>query len=662
MFRKKQVVSETCTRESNVQEIRKTVMYATDGLCDVALLIDPDSGELLSTVHVCEKTRTFSKRVKWGEDEDDFVVRMTLGEKKFKGELELPCLLSDTQVQMLEDKATLPCQQFRSWIVSSPYFNVKAVHIFNWDGTPRPTVTAIKWALCRYPSQKKKMHKVLKIILAAALVAGAVYLAKSARTRMSNRQQKSQEAPSSSSSPSPTPSRYPPSLALSRAQVSPRSAPSSESSPSLNSISLGPTSALSSVSWRSSTSPSTSSLNPTPAPRSAGLATADEDEVASPLYSSIVMNRRDIVGKKYLPPYQLNHFNCKLRALKEGPFASASIGRALALYEDNAGAFSTQFVGDNDPEVVLPVFVDTNSPTRGGLNYVSFKQFQHELACCAQIFVEQVLPSDIPVEMWILYDREGFQSSHVWASFLILPWLAPYLNEVRFLDVARTDFSEFARPRHVVVVNDALFSSTQFRDVFHVSKWLDRLRQVLFRDLQVHILAPYVGPKFLVHHGIPLTTLGWWNGRKLMLEAARKHIGFLGVLDVDVLQRIRDILDDHLGPTWVNDAESVFTMLRQTFPSYEGKEIRDMAKYLVTKDIGGKFMDVWSYEHLRFYATTVMDSVENGKESADTTTFFFDHRMPSSQESKASEVFPRPIVPPFKKWAWKMEKIRSQRA
>lgn len=174
MFRERKVVGEKCASLANVQDVRKSVMYATDGLCDVHLLIDRHTGELLNAAQVCEKTRSLSKVPKWGQDEDEFAMQMTLGEKNSKREM--PCLLSSLQVQMLESRATLSCQEFRTWLISSPSFNVKAVHMFHWDGTPRPNVAAIKWAMCHYPSQKGRMQKILKMIVAAAFVAGAAFL------------------------------------------------------------------------------------------------------------------------------------------------------------------------------------------------------------------------------------------------------------------------------------------------------------------------------------------------------------------------------------------------------------------------------------------------------------------------------------------------------
>ena len=383
-------------------------------------------------------------------------------------------------------------------------------------------------------------------------------------------------------------------------------------------------------------------------------------EIATPLYSSLVMNPGDVLHKAYVEPSPLHHFECDLRPLTTPTRpASASIARALAVRDANARVFDPDFVHDSDPMVSSSspssVYVDTSSPSmRAGLHYVTFEAFRRALECCAQLFVDQALTDARPVEMWILYDdqRQGFQTSHVWTSLLVLPRLAPFLDQVRFVNVATTNVAEWiTRDMHVVVVHDALVSSAQFHHALHLDAWLARLQKVQ-KYCHVHVLAPYIGPKFLLHHGIPVSTLAWMRGRQLVVDKARQKYTMWGKRDLEVLESVRATIEEQLGSTWTSDATSVYPLLQFMFPGTRDTDLEVMAQYVVTETNDTFFRDMWDHEHVRYYATTIMDSVDNHRDDADLTTFFFEHRMPPPDESTAATVFPRPVVPPYERWRW----------
>lgn len=167
------------SNEVTVTQARKILIGKTIGQCPATVLVDSQTGTIKTLKQLCEDPRIdsiLSKYITWPVWMRDVNMLMKREEelKLMDPNASLPCLLLDMVKNEVRQYAAHfasmnECPKFRAFLMHSTKIDVRAIHFFHWDGSPRKTTADIVWALCHYSSTD-----VRQIIKSLALGAGAV--------------------------------------------------------------------------------------------------------------------------------------------------------------------------------------------------------------------------------------------------------------------------------------------------------------------------------------------------------------------------------------------------------------------------------------------------------------------------------------------------------
>lgn len=161
-----------------VDQARKIVLSVTEGLCPATFLVN-SAGRPLDMLSICAKTHALvaqNSPTSTTYDLETNARNLTASETKAMDEV---CRKETTKEglmlqRMMETHRTLP--RYRKEIVKTLKDEVKAIHFFRWDGSCRSSVDEIRWALCYYPSTKKRMDTTKKVLLSLIKGVAAVGL------------------------------------------------------------------------------------------------------------------------------------------------------------------------------------------------------------------------------------------------------------------------------------------------------------------------------------------------------------------------------------------------------------------------------------------------------------------------------------------------------
>lgn len=168
-----------------IDELRRIILHRSTGVCPATMIVSKEDGSLLSVKQMCtEDAYAFMSRKPLYDDQTMEVFAQTARkmELNMKPSNESKCV-KGIQRELLEDLAQKykdDCKAFRKSLVHFR-FNVVAVHICRWDGSPRKSVSEIRDAICLYPSTFSNMKLFLKgvlkvVLLSTGLIAGGVAL------------------------------------------------------------------------------------------------------------------------------------------------------------------------------------------------------------------------------------------------------------------------------------------------------------------------------------------------------------------------------------------------------------------------------------------------------------------------------------------------------
>lgn len=157
-----------CDGQDNMtmDQARKIVLSVTEGLCPASLLVS-SKGNPFDMNSMCKKTHALVAQnvPTWKYDLEENSTNLTVSESKAIKEV---CTKETTKEglmlqRIMETHRTLP--RFRKEILKTLGGEVKAIHFFHWDGSCRSSVDEIRWALCYYPSTKRRMDYTKKVLL-----------------------------------------------------------------------------------------------------------------------------------------------------------------------------------------------------------------------------------------------------------------------------------------------------------------------------------------------------------------------------------------------------------------------------------------------------------------------------------------------------------------
>ena len=163
----------------NVKDVRKIVLYLTQGLAPFHLLADPKTGQLLSATQVCaQATKTIRKNTNTKFADIEEYVRVMMAAKSFV-KAELPSVLPvelQRKIQAMAQDTPDDVAAFRAQLVKKRV-DVRGVHLFNFDGSPRCSISEIRWAICHFPVSKGKLIQTLGLIAVFGVFSGLVWVA-----------------------------------------------------------------------------------------------------------------------------------------------------------------------------------------------------------------------------------------------------------------------------------------------------------------------------------------------------------------------------------------------------------------------------------------------------------------------------------------------------
>lgn len=155
-----------------VDELRRIIMYRSTGLCPGTMIVSKDDGSFLSVNQMCnEETYAFVKQKGLFEVQDIEVFALKARQRETKMIVKSKCAIGNKR-QLLEELAEKyrdDCKAFRKSLFDNK-FNIVAIHVCRWDGSPRKSISEIRDAICLYPSSVSKMRSFAKGFLVGMLV------------------------------------------------------------------------------------------------------------------------------------------------------------------------------------------------------------------------------------------------------------------------------------------------------------------------------------------------------------------------------------------------------------------------------------------------------------------------------------------------------------
>lgn len=169
-------------KDLTAANVRQIILYVTDGLCEVNRLVDVERGELLSKETICRMTEYVVEKarkkllLRWGDDMEQETEAYLLNERKAfeawtQGFAAIPCVAGPNTTQSLQEMKTEALQQknpvasFRVLVTRKLGEDLRGIHLFEWDGTPRKDLDAIIFAICHYEPTKKGMSTAKKALI-----------------------------------------------------------------------------------------------------------------------------------------------------------------------------------------------------------------------------------------------------------------------------------------------------------------------------------------------------------------------------------------------------------------------------------------------------------------------------------------------------------------
>jgi hypothetical protein len=171
------------TTDLTLANIRKIVLYQTQGLCPVYKLIDVNNGSVRNTKSVCAATADDVKGRwqfwrSWRTSMDQHVAKLMMQDQTAhsKKRMLTPLQMYRLEVLIAAHHSHKNLAAFRLAILesASPAFSVRAIHFFRWDGTCRASPEEIQTAMVRYASTKQGMSLAWKVALGVTVAASAL--------------------------------------------------------------------------------------------------------------------------------------------------------------------------------------------------------------------------------------------------------------------------------------------------------------------------------------------------------------------------------------------------------------------------------------------------------------------------------------------------------
>lgn len=169
--------------DMTLANIRKIVLYQTQGLCPVHKLIDVNDGSMRNAKSVCAATAEDVKSRRqfwrsWRTSMDQHVHKLMMREQTALSKQRMLTALQMSRLEALiaAHHSHQNLAAFRLAILesASPAFSVRAIHFFRWDGNCRSSPEEIQRAMMRYASTKQGMSLAWKVALGVTLAASVL--------------------------------------------------------------------------------------------------------------------------------------------------------------------------------------------------------------------------------------------------------------------------------------------------------------------------------------------------------------------------------------------------------------------------------------------------------------------------------------------------------
>ena len=379
------------------------------------------------------------------------------------------------------------------------------------------------------------------------------------------------------------------------------------------------------------------------------------------------LEREETMTKKdyhfYLPPQPLPSYKCQIPRplpLPESDDVDPSIRFFSLLREENKILWDPEFVGDHPP----------TPAAQHKVHYISFSDFFHAMDCAAYDFVQRAPPKDqARVELFLpCFSESGgfcFSKSNIWSALMVLPRLAPVLTRVRLFNnrmshlsvkntramVTRSMWETFqpkrGLPLHIVMVDDGIYSGTQYMEL------IQTMILPLGLSVHLHVICPFVTRHFLVRSGIPLIAFPWIEGKKRLKYVMRQ-------MDKDD-PNMKDLYHNvwRLVETFVDEEPDDDLIYRiRELPSFRNLDV--MSQGLIEGYIeaiqlqSDPDMEAWKMTNSHLYTTYLMDNEMYLGETV--TKFYFAHKLP---DNLSTSVLPSDIQgtiqPPYRRHSWTLQ-------
>ncbi len=170
----------------NAALARQIVLAKTNGFCDPSLLLDVYDGTVLTLPQLCKSTAAIVEKRTWTWQQEVSIEEFTQRMNSHEQALPAARNVSDTKVLHLFGQDHPNLASLRRALLQNPYYQTKAIHYFNWDGTCR-TANEIQQAILKYPNTRRSMLKIIGLVLAGALTVGtALYMRRSSQQKNDN--------------------------------------------------------------------------------------------------------------------------------------------------------------------------------------------------------------------------------------------------------------------------------------------------------------------------------------------------------------------------------------------------------------------------------------------------------------------------------------------
>lgn len=163
----------------NINDVRKILLYLSNGLAPYKVFADPQTGQLLNVSQVCAnglKSVKKNTNTKFS-DIEEYVGTMMAAKPFVKAEL--PCILPKElrlEIEAMVQESQDDVARFRAKMLKQGV-DLRGIHLFNFDGSPRCSSSEIRWAVCHFPVSTGKMKKTMKILAIVAVFSALVVIA-----------------------------------------------------------------------------------------------------------------------------------------------------------------------------------------------------------------------------------------------------------------------------------------------------------------------------------------------------------------------------------------------------------------------------------------------------------------------------------------------------